>query len=183
VAASPGDHVERIYGQYREAIRKFFESRTKSASLAEDLAQTVYLKLLNCRTLATVEDPKLFIYAIAWNVLRTELKRSRYEQRFSVSLDGELEAELAANRHLWVDDSSADVDVQYFLQALRGLSARQLEVFGLHYIDRLTVEQIFQKTGVGVNTVKKDITRILVVLHAYYGNDSDPNGTPAKERT
>jgi len=179
--------LEGIYAQFREAIRQFFARQTGSGTLAEDLTQIVYLRLLNSRTLATVQDPEMYIYATAWNVLRTEMKSAAFERRFNVSVtDRKLEAEVTANRLLWVDDSSSEVDAQYFMNALRGLPRLLRVVFILHYIDGRTYEQISEETGINVHTVHKYISRALTRLHAFYGvdpNSDSPVSSNAKERT
>jgi RNA polymerase sigma-70 factor (ECF subfamily) len=179
--------LDGVYAKFREAIRQFFARQTGSRTLAEDLTQIVYLRLLNSRTLATVQDPEMYIYATAWNVLRTEMKSAAFERRFNVSVtDSKLEAEVTANRLLWVDDSSSEIDAQYFMNGLRGLPRPLQAVFILHYIDGLTYEQISEETGINVHTVHKYISRALVRLHALYGVDpsSDSRVSPnAKERT
>jgi RNA polymerase sigma factor (sigma-70 family) len=181
---SPREHVERVYAQFREGVRQFLWRKARSSSLAEEFTQIVYLRLLNCQTLATVKNPEGYIYTIARNVLRDEMKRGAYEKGFSVSLpDTKIDAAVAANRDLWVDNSTEEVDKQYLLNGIASLSPEHREVFELHYIDLLTVEQISEKTGVNVHTVKKHIAKVLAHLHAHYGDDSDPSGTTAKERT
>jgi len=182
VATSYGDCVERVYAQFREPVRKIFASQRRTSRVAEDLTQTVFLRLLKSQSLAKAENPEHYIYATAWNVLRTELTHRAHEQRLNVSLDSDPDAAMSVNRRLWVDDSTAEVDMQHFVNALRRLTPQQQEVFNLHYIDGLTVAQVSRHTGININTVKKYIAKALVCLHAHYGDDLI-NGKHAKERT
>ena len=181
----PGEHVDRVYEHYREAIHRFFERKMGSSAAAKDLTQAVYLRLLNYPHLGDVRDPKKFIYKVAWNVLRTEMRRSVYEQPFNVNItESELEATVAANRSLWVDDSTAEIDEEYFKSALARLSSDKREVFILHYIDGLTVEQISHKTTINPNTVKKYLRQAWAHLRSFYGDDLQPSGkAEAKERS
>jgi RNA polymerase sigma factor (sigma-70 family) len=171
----PGAHVDRVYEQYRDAIHRFFERKTRSSAAAKDLTQAVYLRVLNYPSLGDVREPKKFIYKVAWNVLRTEIRRSVYDQPFNVRItESELEATVAANRNLWVDDSTAEIDEEYFKAALARLTPDQRKVFILHHIDGLTVEQISLQTTINPNTVKKYLRKAWARLRSSYGDDPQP---------
>jgi len=66
------DSVEQACEQYRQELRRFFERRAPQVDCADDLVQLVYLRLLRSPPLASVNDPRRFMYRVAWNVLRDE---------------------------------------------------------------------------------------------------------------
>ena len=168
--------MDIVYAKFREAIRRYFLSRTKSFEEADELTQIVFLRLLNSQTLPAVHNPRGYIFTVARNLLLTVRKRAAREQRYFVSLtDQELEDKLSTSRLLSVDDSSSEVDKQCFINALREWPAAQRTAWKLHYIDGLRYEQTADKMGINVHTVHKYISKAMVCVRAHFDAGPDSN--------
>jgi len=168
--------LDDIYAKFREAIRRYYLSRTKSAEEAEELTQTVFLRLLGSRALPNVRNPRSYIFTVARNLLLTMQKKAAREKRYRVSLtDQELENMLSTSRLISADDTSMEVDKQCFINALRKLPAAQLKAWNLHYISGLNYEQIAERMGISHHAVHKYISKTMVRIRAHFnpGPDSD----------
>ena len=77
-AKRPTDPLLEIYLERRANLVRFFTARTGSPSVAEDLAQELYVKLASRDPAITAENPVALIYRIATNVM---LDRARGEAR------------------------------------------------------------------------------------------------------
>jgi len=153
--------VDQACEQYRQELRRFFERRAPQADCADDLVQLVYLRLLG-RPLAVVNDPRLFMYRVAWNVLRDENQRVEREQRRAISCDPEQLKQLAEQLgSLWVDDSGEDLVQEQVEQVLRQLPRACQVAFLRQYRDNYTYAEIAEELGVTSHLVKKYIVKAL----------------------
>jgi len=164
------ENVDRLYRRFAEELRVFFKSRSRRDS-AEDLVHHVFLRLLNCRGLSQVRDPKLYIYKIAWHVLYTENRRLKYEAPLPVSTGAEeSEESLTAHSRLWDDETVDDlVDLERALEAFR---PEQQIVFLLYSIEGYTCEEVSAITKLNIHTVRKYAGQVMLHLRKCYSTNA-----------
>lgn len=167
---TPVESVDRLYRRFAEELRVFFKRRSRR-HCAEDLAQLVFLRLLNCRGLSQVRDPKLYLYKIAWHVLYTENRRLKYEAPLPVEPDlEESEENLTAQSRLW-DDENVDalVDLERALEAFR---PEQQIAFLLYWNEGYTCEEVSARTKLNIHTVKKYVGQVMLHLRKWYSTNA-----------
>src|SRR5688572_28830021 len=104
--------VEEAYAQHRESLRAFFQNRTHRKDFADDLTQEVYLELRERPPAETLREPALYLYKVAWNVLRKahRLARRGIESRDPRELE-QLNAQIT-------DDAGAELTAEEYLMHL-----------------------------------------------------------------
>jgi RNA polymerase sigma factor (sigma-70 family) len=173
--------LEQACEQYRQELRRFFERRAPRADRVDDLVQLVYLRLLRSPPVSLVNDPRQFMYRVAWNVLRDENQRAQRE-RETFSCDPE-QLEGLANQvgSLWVDDSTEELVREQLDQALRQLPRACQVAFLRQYRDGRSYKEIAEELGVTSHAVKKYIMKALNHFRSHFNTPA--NGTPAGEHS
>ena len=134
----------QIYAQYGPALYRFCLLQMKNAADAEDVLQEVFLKrLYRAPAFDSPEHEKRWLYRVALNQCRDELRRSR---RREVPLE---EAAL-----LSVPDEEREL-----LGLVAALPEKLRTVIHLHYYEGYTVEELAQLLGVSVSGVKMRLKR------------------------
>lgn len=143
-----------IHEQFRADLHRFLARRLRGEQDAGDLAQEVYLRLLRLRDSELIQKPRAYVYTIAAHVAYQF--RLRSEQN-PVTFDSEA-AELASTseEHVIPDTLAEQVNAQRVLeQMLRQLPQMHQAVLVLCKRDGMSYEEIAQKLGLSVHTVKK----------------------------
>ena len=169
------DGLQLACEQYRQELRKFFERRAPRADGAEDLVQLVYLRLLRSPPVEEVNDPRQFMYRVAWNELRRENQRVRREELVSSCDLDQLERLVVTVTSLWVDDSAEALVREQLDRALRQLPRACQVAFLRQYRDGHSYKEIAQELGVTSHAVKKYIMKALTHFRTYFN-------TPNTER-
>ncbi len=172
--AGPTDPLLEIYLERRGNLVRFFAARTGSASVAEDLAQELYLKLASRdRSEVTIENPIALIYRVATNVM---LDRARGEARA-----GAREAAWRTSAHVTfggedvAGEPPADEAVasrqrlRQLVEAVDDLPPQMQRAFRLHKLDGLSHADTAQRMGISVKSVEKHISAALKALTARLG--------------
>ena len=134
----------QIYEQYGPALYRFCLLQMKNAADAEDVLQEVFLKrLYRAPAFDSPEHEKRWLYRVALNQCRDELRRSR---RREVPLE---EAVL-----LSVPDEEREL-----LGLVAALPEKLRTVIHLHYYEGYTVEELAGLLGVSVSGVKMRLMR------------------------
>jgi RNA polymerase sigma-70 factor (ECF subfamily) len=156
-------------GRYRQELQRFFALRAREAHAADDLVQLVYLRLLRSRPAEEIRDLRLYLYKIAWNVLRKDNQRVQREQQRTVSCDADqLEHFAHQLGTLWVDDSGAALASEQVELLLAELPPACQAALVRHYRDGLTYAQVAMELGVTSHTIKKYIVRGLAAFRAHF---------------
>jgi RNA polymerase sigma-70 factor (ECF subfamily) len=161
--------LEEAYERYRQELQRFFALRARQSHAADDLVQLVYLRLLRSRPTEEIRDPRLYVYKIAWNVLRKDNQRVQREQQRTVSCDADQLEQLAHQLGtLWVDNSGAALATDQAEALLRQLPPAYQAALVRHYRDGLTYGQIAAELGVTAHTIKKYIVRGLATFRTHF---------------
>lgn len=134
---------EQTYAAYGPALYRFCLVQMGSAADAEDVLQEVFCKrLYRAPEFETAEQERRWLFRVAVNQCRDELRRSR---RTEVPLTEALPVPEQPDLGLW--------------ELVTALSEKQRTVLHLHYAEGWTVEEIASILGTSVPAVKMRLKR------------------------
>lgn len=151
----------RCYDQYHRGVYAFAMRYTHDATAAADIVQHTFMKLWESRSALDERHNLLnFVYTIAKNYTLNVLRASsnaaagnrRYYQEY-------VEAQPQQNP----DTANAEV-IEHLFNAVRELSPQKQEVFRMKLQEGLSNQEIADRLGISVNTVKVQYTRALKQL-------------------
>lgn len=171
--SGPTDPLLEIYLERRPNLVRYFAARTGSLSVAEDLAQELYLKIATRDPEITAENPVALIYRIATNVM---LDRARGETR-AAARDGAWRetVRLSLGGQDVADEAPADEAVasrqrlRRLVDAVAGLPPQMQRAFRLHKLEGRTHAETARIMGISVKSVEKHISAALRTLTARLG--------------
>jgi len=167
--------LEDSYAQYRAALRAYFvRGLRREVTVAEDLVQEVYARLLRHPPREPVRDPEGYLFQVARNVLRDACRAARREQaRFYTCPANELEGFAEAASTLWIENEGGEAVVEReFNQVLNQLPRSCRIAMLRHRRDGWTYEQIAAELGVSAHTVKDYIVKALAHFRAHFSKGS-----------
>ena len=172
-AKRPTDPLLEIYLERRANLVRFFAARVGSPTVAEDLAQELYVKLATRDLAVTAENPVALIYRIATNVM---LDRARGDAR-AVARDGAWR--LVAHDTMGADDVAADAPadeavasrqrLRQLVEAVAELPPQMQRAFRLHKLEGKSHADTARVMGISVKSVEKHISAALKALTARLG--------------
>lgn len=134
---------EQTYAAYGPALYRFCLVQMGSAADAEDVLQEVFCKrLYRAPEFETAEQERRWLFRVAVNQCRDELRRSR---RTEVPLAEELVSPDSVDLGLW--------------ELVSALPEKQRTVIHLRYAEGWTVEEIASILGTSVPAVKMRLKR------------------------
>ena len=132
---------------------------------ADDLAQEVYLELLQVPEAEAVKQPQAYMYRVASHVVY-RFKRKRQRESEFVAFDSEALAQMEEHVGESADDG-AQLDAQRELEKLLGrLPPLYRAIILLQKRDGLSYAQVAGKLGISVHTVKKYLHRALLQMRS-----------------
>ncbi|MGX5816890.1 RNA polymerase sigma factor [Chitinophaga lutea] len=170
-----GELPARLAAGEETAFREFFHSyshhiynvaflMTKSAGLAEDMVQEIFLKIwLHRSQLAGVENLKAYLYTCARRHILNELRKKTGNRHFAESLL-EYFSESADNP----EQALLRKESRSFLhQAIARLPERQREIYRLSKERGLKQEEIAAKLNISQHTVRNHLAQALVNIRLF----------------
>ena len=134
---------EQTYAAYGPALYRLCLVQMGNSTDAEDVLQEVFCKrLYRAPEFASAEQERRWLFRVAVNQCRDELRRSR---RTELPLTEELMAPDGADLGLW--------------EMASALPEKQRTVIHLHYAEGWTVEEIAEILGTSVPAVKMRLKR------------------------
>lgn len=157
----PHSEAERLVSVYADLILRLSYTYLKSTHDAEDICQTVLIKLLQGgRGFESAEHERAWVARATANACKDVLRSGR--RRTSVTLDAAAEA---------VAPEAPDGDV---LDAVMALPQAYREALYLHYYEGYTAREIAQMTGRTESAVAQHLSRGRAKLRAALeGADDD----------
>ncbi len=164
--------------RFRRPLLSFFLRRLHDREEAEDLTQEVFLRILGRGDSVPVENPEIYIFRIAANLLRDRARKAlTHHQAEHASLDAP-EAEFADAGRLasgLVDDCGPErvllsqESLTEAMRALDELSPRTRDIYMLFRIEKMKQRDIAALYGLTVSSVAKHIARAGVHLSRRLG--------------
>jgi RNA polymerase sigma-70 factor, ECF subfamily len=179
---------ERLYRRYRRPLYRYLSRHTRNTDAANDLFQEVWSKLIASRDRYEPRAKfRTFLYRIAHNSFIDYCRRNavRNETR------GEAEDEDWAGQVPAPEEDRPDIRVQTlqtmmrYRAAVAALPAEQRDVFLLYEETGLSLEEIAQVTGVGMETAKSRLRYAVAKLRRALGpapQPAEPSGRIIEEQ-
>jgi RNA polymerase sigma-70 factor (ECF subfamily) len=155
--ASAGDQqaFEYLFARYKDALMHLFEQRLDEKTMASDLLQETFIKVyLHINDYSKAYTFGQWVYSIARNTLVDHLRRKSGD----VLLDERFRAPLATTpspeESVIINQTRA-----HFYNALEELSPEYRQVIEMRFIEEYSYEEIAEKLGRPLNTIKTQIRR------------------------
>lgn len=149
--------IEQIFREHHQLVYRTACVITGSPDDAEDVLQTIFLRLLAQGVTPNLKDPKAYFYSAA---VKTSLNVLRARRRHVLTADSDV---FEAPPH------SGDSQIDHLLrsqlyQAIESLSPRTVEILMLRYVEDLTEPQIAKMLGRSRGTVAVTLFRAIARL-------------------
>jgi RNA polymerase sigma factor (sigma-70 family) len=157
------EEFERLYEEHAQGLLGFLAYRTGDRALAEDLLADTFERVLRARRRF---DPrkgsrKTWIYSIALNLLRDQVRRREAEGRALERVPEPAQSSMGSIHQVAERDELA--------RALAELSEEEREAIALRYGGDLTVPEIARLTGEKLTTIEGRVYRGLRKLRELLG--------------
>jgi len=139
---------EELFRRYRPPLLAWLRGRGCSSPDAEDLVQSVMMRVLHTPEAGHPYNPELgpfrnFLFVVARNALSDHLRR----QRPGVSLEsmepGEADAHLASDEmEVFFQREEKEVELRLLSEALKQLDSRERQLFDWHYVEGKSTRDI-----------------------------------------
>jgi RNA polymerase sigma-70 factor (ECF subfamily) len=144
-----------IWTRHAPMVYRLLERALGPNGEAEDLTQDVFLITFSgLPGLREVGALRSFIYSIALRTLKWHLRRRRVRRILHLSPNGQL-----PEVHVRAADSEARQILTRFYSLLDQLSANERTVFVLRHMEAFKLEEISERMGVSLATVKRLVKR------------------------
>lgn len=150
--------VDELYRQYGPMVIRRCRQLLRDEDQALDAAQDVFVRLLERRDRLRDDYPSSLLYRMATNLC---LNRIRDAKRRQTTADQDLLERIAD-----LDDAGGRIEARSMLARLFGRqqeSTRTMAV--LHYVDRMTLEEVAGEVGMSVSGVRKRLRGLRAALH------------------
>jgi RNA polymerase sigma-70 factor, ECF subfamily len=140
--------VEAYYRKYGPMVLRRCRSILKDEDMALDAMQDVFVQVLRKEEKLKDIAPSSLLYTIATNVCLNKIRTSK---RHPVHGGDDIISLIAGS-----DDQAERVMVKHFLDRLFNSEKKSTRTIAvLHYVDRLTLEETAERTGLSVSGVRK----------------------------
>lgn len=157
---STGFSITNTVQQFSKKLFGFIRGKVKSTEEAEDILQEVWYQLSHMTDLSSIENMSAYLYRIAQNKVIDTYRKKKNESLEDYITDSDGESEFSFNELLLLDQKASSDSALYkeefwntLMEALDELPAKQKEVFILHEIEDLSLQEIAYKTGENIKTI------------------------------
>lgn len=164
MATKPDNRLCDIFCRHTSDLEQYLARQLGSPDEAADVAQEIYLRLVQLDDVERLEQPRAYLFQTAANMLRDRgrRRRTRHADSHVPIYDLELEAPIAP-----ADDVVASKQsISLFESAMYRLPERQRQAFLMHRFGERTQAEIAQELGISVSFVEKLIRQAGVNLKA-----------------
>ena len=172
------DDATQLVARFRSPLMSFFLRRAHNREDAEDLTQEVFMRILRRDETVPVQNPEIYIFRIAANLLRDRARKATTHRAADhASLDA-VDADLADNgKHdpSLIEDRGPErvlLSQEALIEAVRTLGElgdRTRDIFLLFRLENMRHREIAALYGITVSTVEKHIAKAGVHLSRKFG--------------
>ena len=172
------DDAAQLVARFRSPLMSFFLRRAHNREDAEDLTQEVFVRILRRDEAVPVQNPEVYIFRIAANLLRDRARKAtthRAADHASLdAADSEL-AEVDTNDPALIEDRGPErvlLSQEALIEAVRALGQlgdRTRDIFLLFRLENMRHREIAALYGITVSTVEKHIAKAVAFLSRKFG--------------
>lgn len=159
----------------RQDLLRYFSLRLRSAALAEDVVQDIYVKIATAN-LEVVENPAAYLYRLGTNLMldrikqrrRTEVRDEAWHESTFIRVGGEP----ASNEPPADESAGSRQRLRRLLEALDELPPQRRRAFVLHKLEGLSHSDTAAAMGVSRSAVEKHIAAALQQLTSLLGPEA-----------
>jgi len=140
--------IEEIYRRYGPMVQRRCRRLLGNEQEAYDAMQDVFVQVIRRKDKLTFDTPSSLLFKIATDV---SLNRLRTKRRRPETKDDELLSYIASSEDL--DEATEHRSILSRIFEQEKVSTRTIAV--LHYVDRMTLEEVAQAMGLSVSGVRK----------------------------
>jgi len=151
-----------IVNRYKNQLLNFVYRFLGNAEEAEDLVQETFLRVYrNRKAYQKVAKFSTWIYTIAGNLAKTELRKRKRRKFFSISDLGYNEKDYDISDEAYNPEKDVDgrMKEEIIHREIDGLSPKFREVILLRDVQQLSYEEISQIVNIPLGTVKSRVNR------------------------
>jgi len=152
--------VDRLFAQHRTALQAFFHRRIRVKSDAPDLAQEVYVRMLQVRDTDAIRNPELYLYAVASNLAKEHAVLDR-RQASGIDIDEVIVQKQLAQLPAFDGQLDANQRMTRLRVVLALLPPKCRAAVILQYRYGLSYQEIADRLGVSSHMVKKYLAQAL----------------------
>ena len=164
------DVVKDWYEQYGQSLYRSMCAAAKNADDAGEISQEAFLKVavkvMNEDETSTIENPKAFLYRVAYNELYKRYNKKKHEAHLQGTLT-QNSFELADTINPEREVASRE-ELSVVQHAIAALPRKQQQVFRLSREEQLPHKEIGKRLGIETSTVKRHIIRALAALRGVH---------------
>jgi RNA polymerase sigma factor (sigma-70 family) len=155
------EKAERIFKEYGDYVFRTALLLTKSRSLADDITQETFIKLLSkYDTYDQTRPIKPWIYTITMNVAKTVIKKQKIIKCFSFFSDDVAHDQIDSVE----GDFLKEEEIQELWRIVNSLSWKSKEIIILHFYSDLTLKECSYVLGIPLGTAKSRLHTALKQL-------------------
>jgi RNA polymerase sigma factor (sigma-70 family) len=147
--------VRRLFEEHAGQLRVFFRRRVRNPPDAVDLAQEVYLRLLQAGDPRAIRNVEAYLFTVASNLVKEHalIERRRWLRNVDVA-DPAVSAELVEEPDF---DTATDRHTlnRHLQEAMAGLPTRSRNVLRLVYVEGLSHPQVGEQLGLSKSMIRK----------------------------
>ncbi len=150
------------YREHEWELLRFLAKRLGSPTLASDIAQDLYVKLLAAQEYPPIRERRAYLFSMAANLATDHLRVEKRRREILAEADGLVwrqTDELTPERH-----ALARAEFLYLQAEIAKLPPRCRQVFFLNRFQGQTQAQISESLQIGLTTVYKDLKRAIAVM-------------------
>lgn len=159
-----------IYENYQGKVFLFALRLTKSKTDAEEIVQEVFVKIWEKRSGIEAErNFNAYILTITRNLILDRLKKANRDK----AIQQRIYQNIQALQSVGINELIEKELHRLYEQAIDRLSSRKKEIYLLSREEELSYEEIAQKLGISINTVRNQISDALHSIREYLSNHPD----------
>ena len=145
--------IEALYSRYGPMVMRRCRQMLRDEEQAMDATQDVFVQLIQRQERMTADYPSSLLYRIATNLC---LNRIRDGKRRAETSDEEFINQIADS-----DELEPRLSARAMLASLFGRQQESTRVIAvLHYVDRMTLEEVAAEVGMSVSGVRKRLRKL-----------------------
>ena len=156
--------VKNLIGRYHASLLSFLRQRLRTADDADDVAQEVYIRMLQYEGSREINSPSSLLFRVAINIAN-DVGRSEQVRHAAdhCGVDGlEIDSGVATPER----QVAAAQDLELLYETIEQLPPRCRQVFLLSRVHCMTYPEIARHCGISVKMVEKHISHALCLCLA-----------------